>query len=79
MRLLFWSMAALSGVGTSAVMPRIVPAREALTSEVAGKPGYPGVGEAGLPQSGGPELLLPAASVLLGMSLLMYALLRKRL
>lgn len=78
MKLLLWAVAALLGVRATAVMPRTVPVREILVSEVTGKPGSPGVGESDLPQSGGPELFFPAASVLLGMSILMYVLLRWR-
>jgi hypothetical protein len=78
MKLLLWAVAALFGVGTAAAMPRTVPVREIFVAEITGKPGGPGVGESDLPQSGGPELFFPAASVLLGMSILMYALLRRR-
>jgi hypothetical protein len=78
MRLLFWSIAAFGGARTTAVMPRHIPPQEILVSEVTGEPGNLSVGEAGLPQSGGPELSLPVASMLLGMSILIYALLRQR-
>ncbi len=78
MRLLFWNIAALGDFGTAAVMPRISPVREVLVTEASGNPSGPGNHDAGLPQSGGPEIALPAASVLLGMGILMYALLRRR-
>ena len=78
MRLLFWSMAALGGVGAAAVAPVGLRAQEILVSEITGKSGGPSVGEAGLPQSGGPDTLLPVSSVLLGASILMYALLRRQ-
>ncbi len=79
MRLLFWDMVALSGVGATALMPQSALSRESLISEIAGRPGNPNVGEADLPQSGGPDIFLPAVSVLLGASILiMYALLRRQ-
>ncbi len=78
MRLLFWDVAALGGVGATALMPRSALLRESLVSEPIGKYGGPSVGEAGLPQSGGPDIFLPAAGVLLGASILMYALLRQQ-
>ena len=79
MRLLFWSMAALAGVGAISVMPQSALSRESLVSEITGKYGGPSVGETDLPQSGGPDIFLPAASVLLvGAYILMYALRRRQ-
>lgn len=80
MRLIFWNIAVLGSVGTAAVMPRISPVREVLVTEASGTGNPSGLGnhDAGLPQSGGPEIALPAASVLLGMGILMYALLRRK-
>jgi hypothetical protein len=37
-----------------------------------------GTGAAGLPESGGPAILLPAAALLLGSGILTYAVLRRR-
>lgn len=37
-----------------------------------------GAGAAGLPESGGPAILLPAAALLLGSGILTYAVLRRR-
>lgn len=78
MRLIFWNIAVLGSVEIAAVMPRGVQVREVLVAEITGNSSGTGTRDAGLPQSGGPELALPAASVLLGMGILMYALLRRR-
>lgn len=78
MRLLFWSIALLGGVGAGAVVPVGTPVRGAVAETTGGSEGQP-VGEAGLPQSGGPEIFLPAASVLIvGAYILMYALRRRQ-
>ena len=37
-----------------------------------------GMGASGLPESGGPAILLPAAALLLGSGILTYAVLRRR-
>lgn len=76
MRLFCWGVAILGGVGAVAMMPVGAPARGAVSEITGGPEGQP-VGEVGLPESGGPEIL-PAASVLLGACVLIYALLLRR-
>ncbi len=60
------------------MVPVGVPVQGAAAEITGGSEGQP-VGGADLPQSGGPEIFLPAASVLLvGAYILMYALLRRQ-
>ncbi len=48
------------------------------TAPATGPQTVAGTGAAGLPESGGPAILLPAAALLLGSGILTYAVLRRR-
>lgn len=74
MRLLYWIIK-VSGLMCTALAPSGSPVRGIL-AEITGEPGTSTVGEDSLPASGGPETL-PLASVLLGMCVLIYALIRR--
>ncbi len=57
--------------------PQTAPMTGPQTAPMTG-PQTAGAGAAGLPESGGPAILLPAAALLLGSGILTYAVLRRR-
>ena len=68
---------ALAFVGVpAAAVPRLVPVRDSSATGTAATQGVPIVGA--VPETGGQDLLFPAASLLLVASVLAYAVLRRR-
>jgi len=74
MKLLCLAALALMGM-SAAAMPRLVPARDSAPAGTTATQDVPTAGA--IPETGGQDLLFPAASLLLVASFLAYAVLRR--